>query len=140
MIAAAGLTTVLTRRSGWALFAMALVTFPFALRWPRQAPWLKDTRLGKILNNPDLFWVTHHILIIVFIPGAVMHSIKWTPGFPSTHQPAFLMKYSKFFYYIVVPVIIYLFNRLQRIATASHLALVVDAGVVGGDVLALKVL
>lgn len=127
-------------RSGWGLFALAAITFPFALKWPRQAPWLKDTKLGKLLNSKDCFWITHHILIIVFIPVAIMHSIKWTPGFVLDHLPAEQLKSTKFWYYMAVPLIIYLFNRLQQIATASHLALVVDAHVVGGDVLALKVL
>lgn len=101
---------------------------------------MKNTKLGKILNNADYFWITHHILIIVWLPVAIMHSIKWTPGFPRTFAPTFQLQTTKFAYYISAPLIIYLFNRLQRIATASHLALVVDAGVVGGDVLALKLL
>lgn len=110
------------------------------MRWPRQSPWLKDTKLGKVLNNADYFWVTHHILILVFVPLAIMHSIKWTPGFPKTFAPTFQLTWTKFSYYIAAPLMIYLFNRLHRIATASHLALVIDAGVVGGDVLALKML
>lgn len=124
--------------SGWVLVLLAVITFPFALRWPRQAAWMKNTRLGKVLNNTSYFWMTHHILILVFIPVLIMHSIRFTPGF--YYSALERIQTTKLTYYIMVPLLLYMVQRLYRMARASHLALVLDAHVVGGDVLELKVL
>jgi hypothetical protein len=40
----------------WGTF---LVAIPFAATWPRQAAWLKSTRVGAMLNNFTTFYATH---------------------------------------------------------------------------------
>jgi hypothetical protein len=116
--------------SGWALVAVALVAFPFALPWPRRAPWLRDTAAGRLLNSPAGFFVTHQILIFVFLPLLLLHSVCFTPGFHMT--PLDQLKGNKLVYYICVPVAIYVFERVRRMARASRLAPAQAARIEGG--------
>ena len=66
--------------SGWLLVLLAAAAYPFALSWPRKAKWCKRTAAGRLLNQQGAFWCTHHMLILVYIPVLVLHSISFTPG------------------------------------------------------------
>ena len=68
--------------SGWVLVLLAFVAYPFAMGWPRKAAWCKNTAAGRLLNQQGAFWMTHHMLIVVFIPILILHSISFTPGVP----------------------------------------------------------
>ena len=45
--------------AGCMMWGTFLVAIPFAATWPRQAAWLKSTRVGAMLNNFTTFYATH---------------------------------------------------------------------------------
>lgn len=98
------------------MFVILVNSYLFVMKWPRLAPWLKDTNVGIMLNNRRNFWIVKHILFLVFIPTAIVHSMKFTPGFIEQNTPAKRLSGTKFLYYIAVPLIIYICDRAYRVS------------------------
>jgi respiratory burst oxidase len=67
-----------TSSTGIAMMLIMLIAHPFAVKFPRLSSFLKNTRIGTILNNFDYFWYTHHMFIGLYI----MLLIHPWPGLP----------------------------------------------------------
>jgi hypothetical protein len=61
--------------SGWILVALILLAYPFAVF----RGYLAGSRVGKALSSFSAFWFSHHVLILVFTPLLVVHSIPAIP-------------------------------------------------------------
>ena len=69
------------------MLAVLLLGVAFAFTWPRQSAWLKDTSVGKVLNNFNVFWWSHMIMLAVFIVGLFLHPMPGSPQLPRTGAP-----------------------------------------------------
>lgn len=62
--------------SGWVLVALIAINYPFALS---RGCGPASCRIGKALGSFARFWFSHHVLILVFMPLLVVHSIPMAP-------------------------------------------------------------
>lgn len=61
--------------TGWVLLVLILVCYPFAMC----RGFVMKSKVGKTLSSFRSHWVTHHILILVFTPLLIVHSIPALP-------------------------------------------------------------
>lgn len=61
--------------SGWGLVVIILLTYPFAVF----RGYLAGPKSGKTLSSFTNFWLSHHVLILLFTPLLVFHSIPALP-------------------------------------------------------------
>ena len=67
---------------GCIMWGTFIVAIPFAATWPRQAAWLKRTRVGAILNNFTTFYATHMGMFFVFFTCLILHPLPSLPNVP----------------------------------------------------------
>jgi len=103
--------------TGWVLVLLIAVTYPFATGWPKRSARLRGTKLGAALNCFTNFWLTHHLLIIVFPIVLVAHCV----GIPTSELLAeersgqlFLRKANKMLLLLLPPLAIYALERVLR--------------------------
>lgn len=77
---AADLWTTPPAITGLVMCAILLVTYVFAADWPRRSAWLKNTAVGKVLNNFNNFAVTH-CLFLVFYLCFIFHAFPKPYGY-----------------------------------------------------------
>lgn len=112
------------------LLAYTLV-FLTASNWPRRAPWMVNTRLGKWLNDFKLIWRVHH-LTAVYIGSLLFHP------FPHIPDESNEWGYSDVWAWIGIPVVIYMLERIARLYRQTRDVRILCAELLPGKVLALK--
>lgn len=103
--------------TGWVLVLLIAVAYPFATGWPKRSARLRGTRVGAALNSFTNFWLTHHLLIIVFPAVLVAHCV----GIPTSELLSeersvqlILSKANKMLLLLLPPMAIYALERLIR--------------------------
>lgn len=125
------LVTSLVAVTGVLQLVIYTVVFLTASNWPRRTPWMQKTRIGKYLNNFNMIWYVHHLsgvmlLLLLFHPKPHIPDEKNEWG------------YSDIWAWIGIPIIIYLLERLARVYRTTKDVQVLDAELLPGRVLALK--
>ncbi|KAK9803880.1 hypothetical protein WJX72_001453 [[Myrmecia] bisecta] len=119
--------------TGVLMLAILCIAYAFALDWPRKSKRIRDTAIGKVLNNFNNFWLTHH-LFILFYALLIMHPL---PGKP---PEAYDWGQGETWLYIMVPMVLYAAERLIRSARSHARATqVVGAQRLTKDVFMVKV-
>ncbi|GMH39537.1 hypothetical protein BSKO_07435 [Bryopsis sp. KO-2023] len=125
------LVTSLVAVTGALQLVIYTIVFLTASNWPRRTPWMQKTRIGKYLNNFNMIWYVHHLsglmlLLVLFHP---------MPHIPDEKNE---WGYSDIWAWIGIPIIIYLLERLARVYRTTKDVQVLDAELLPGRVLALK--
>lgn len=107
------------------------LVFLTASNWPRRAPWMVNTRLGKWLNDFKLIWRVHH-LTAVYLSSLLFHP------FPHIPDEANEWGYSDVWAWIGIPVLIYVLERIARLYRQARDVHILCAELLPGKVLALK--
>ncbi|CAD7698281.1 unnamed protein product [Ostreobium quekettii] len=111
------------------LISYSLV-FLTASNWPRRAPWMVNTRLGKYLNNFKLIWRVHH-LAAVYIVSLLFHPM---PNLPDESNE---WGYSDVWVWVGVPVFIYILERIARLYRQTKDVQILCAELLPGKVFSL---
>lgn len=90
-------------------------------------------RIGKSLNNFNNFWYTHQLFVIFYLM-LLLHPL---PGVPDERNE---FGRSDTYLWVAIPLIIYMAERLNRCFRCSTNTKIVQADVLPGKVIALKVL
>eukprot|EP00873_Tetraselmis_striata_P001499 jgi/Tetstr1/421763/TSEL_012667.t1 len=98
---AAALWSTAPAITGLVMCSILLVAYLFAAEWPRRASWLKDTAVGKVLNNFNNFAMTH-CLFLVFYLCFIFHA------FPKPYG------YGDMWCWVAIPVGIYLVEKVIK--------------------------
>ena len=103
--------------TGWVLVLLIVVAYPFATGWPKRSARLRGTKVGAALNSFTNFWLTHHLLIIVFPVVLIAHCV----GIPTSELLSeersgqlFLRKANKMLLLLLPPMAIYALERVIR--------------------------
>ncbi|CAD7701971.1 unnamed protein product [Ostreobium quekettii] len=111
------------------LISYSLV-FLTASNWPRRAPWMVNTPLGKYLNNFKLIWRVHH-LTVVYMAALLFHPMPHIPDEKNEWG------HSDVWAWVGVPVLIYLLERIARLYRQTKDVQVLCAELLPGKVLSL---
>jgi hypothetical protein len=71
------------RLAGYIMWAALLLGYPFATYYPRMMKCIKNTAIGRFLNNFTYFSVTHIVMWVIFYTALILHPY---PGRPSRHK------------------------------------------------------
>eukprot|EP00210_Caulerpa_lentillifera_P004672 g4457.t1 len=89
--------------------------------------------LGKFLNNFNNFWYTHHLFIVFYI-AMVLHPA------PALPHERYEWAVSDSWVWILVPVFIYLIERITRAVLSQHRdTRVISANILPGKVIEMKI-
>ncbi|CAD7700151.1 unnamed protein product [Ostreobium quekettii] len=90
-------------------------------------------RLGRFLNNFNNFWYTHHLFALFYV-AMLLHPVPDSPG------ERYEWNVSDAYLWIMVPVLIYLGERINRALGTRRNTRVMAADLFPGNVVGLKVM
>mmetsp|Transcript_19749 Transcript_19749/g.59648 ORF Transcript_19749/g.59648 Transcript_19749/m.59648 type:complete len:932 (-) Transcript_19749:862-3657(-) len=96
-----------TAITGFIMWAALLVGLPFALYYPRMASYIRETVVGKFLNNFLWFSISHMTMWLVFYVALILHPM---PGLPSQHKN----HRGTTWIYCALPLLIYIAEKIYR--------------------------
>ena len=70
---------------GYIMLGTMLLCMPFAMHYPRQLKMLRDTAVGRFLNDFRWFWGSHIFMFFVFFAALICHpwpklpTVRWPP-------------------------------------------------------------
>ena len=102
------LWTTPTSLTGVIMCLILLVAYLFAAEWPRQASWLKNTAVGRVLNNFNNFAATH-CLFVAFYALFMFHA------FPRSYG------YGDAWCWVAIPICAYLVEKLVKCVVRRRL-------------------
>ncbi|GMH39883.1 hypothetical protein BSKO_07787 [Bryopsis sp. KO-2023] len=118
--------------TGIGMLTLFTIAFAFAAPWPRRSAWIRSTRLGKVLNNFNYFWYTHHLFAFFYL----LMFFHPMPALPDERNE---WGKSDAWLWAGVPVIVYLFERALRFYRQStQNTRVLDVQLLEGKVVGLK--
>eukprot|EP00193_Tetraselmis_chui_P020864 CAMPEP_0177792210 /NCGR_PEP_ID=MMETSP0491_2-20121128/24403_1 /TAXON_ID=63592 /ORGANISM="Tetraselmis chuii, Strain PLY429" /LENGTH=917 /DNA_ID=CAMNT_0019314609 /DNA_START=34 /DNA_END=2788 /DNA_ORIENTATION=+ len=113
--------------TGLVMCSILIITFAFAMEWPRRAAWLRDTAVGRALNNFNNFAATH-CLFVVFYLCFIFHA------FPKPYG------YGDMWCWLAIPMGIYLTEKVMKCCKRRRQDVeIVDAVLMPGDTVYLQI-
>ncbi|GMH43662.1 hypothetical protein BSKO_11584 [Bryopsis sp. KO-2023] len=94
--------------TGVGIYLIMIIAYAFALDYPRRSKWIVHTKLGKVLNNFNYFWYTHHLFAFFYIL-LLLHP---SPGIPDEANE---WGVSDFWVWGGVPILVYIIERFLRL-------------------------
>eukprot|EP00210_Caulerpa_lentillifera_P008887 g8479.t1 len=102
------LVTSIVGVTGVLLYLIMCIAYLFALDYPRKWKAIEHTRVGKVLNNFNNFWYTHHLFALFYVL-LIIHPV---PGLPDERNE---WGVSDFWLWGGLPIFIYLLERILRV-------------------------
>jgi predicted ferric reductase/Ca2+-binding EF-hand superfamily protein len=119
-----------TSITGYIGLGVLCAFYPFATHFPRMSTWIRNTALGRVLNNFNYFFITHYMLLVLFY--AVLFTHPW-PGLPAVRGR------NQTWIYVTPNCFVFLVGTIWRLYTRNTFdTRVLDVQILPGNVYALR--
>jgi Ca2+-binding EF-hand superfamily protein len=98
-----GLCTSEVSITGYIMLGSIFLCYPFATKYPRSFNWVRETRLGALLNDFNAFFLWHRVMAVVFIVALLLHPL---PGLPNSKLDGGSITWI----FVAIPILLYLLN------------------------------